>query len=341
MNYPNMVVALTGGGVPPPSDASLRPPAPPPVTFMEAFSLRAWLRNFSLAFSSVTPVISNDSFKFPPSDIGAASTWIRVPQWSWRNQYGLHDKFYKDHSGSVCPGRYTVYTNTATDRAFTLAGAFDRQDGSDDNEWLTKGVVKHSGLSGSADANVELVLEIPYRIAVSAYSMQSRTGCCEGRSVSKATVWGSNTFGLGPAAWGNSVWTLLGSHENVTNWSQGETKTFSADPSKGFFFQFKFVLKKNSQSDDDFFNMADFDITSAHGDPSLAGTHVEANGKMVSNTCATCVPGTTNVAEGSDEKEEAAFSQELGQEGKERQLLVRKHTYIVQPGPPPISKLIA
>uniref|UniRef100_A0A0G4IG18 EGF-like domain-containing protein n=1 Tax=Chromera velia CCMP2878 TaxID=1169474 RepID=A0A0G4IG18_9ALVE len=210
--------------------------------------------------------INDRANTIPPSDIGQGNTWTKDPSVPYKGVLSL----YKDYSGSVCAGRYRVRSNfdwynhnddtTFDANEWPPSGAFDglniptsgNADGRGFHTTASLMVADYS-TDAAEDATFHLILEIPCSISVSAYAMTVRAdACCAGQGVSKAAVYGSNDM---------SAWTLVRSHSGETSWTPGETKTWTADETKGPFKFFKFELKKHGYTASGAASVGDISLT--------------------------------------------------------------------------------
>uniref|UniRef100_A0A0G4F815 EGF-like domain-containing protein n=1 Tax=Chromera velia CCMP2878 TaxID=1169474 RepID=A0A0G4F815_9ALVE len=184
---------------------------------------------------------------------------------------------YKDYSGSVCPGRYRVYsfedwgsnpgitTTVDTGNENPPSSLFD---GSELGKPWNTAASDVASFNASADSNINVMLGTPCYLTPAGYAWQAHELCCQNRNPSKMTVWGGNSTS-GP-------WTAIGSFEGETGWSAGETKTWKSDDRSQRFNFFKFNVKRIQDSqpgkaagDQAFFWAADW----AELDECAAGVH--------------------------------------------------------------------
>eukprot|EP00820_Chromera_velia_P025936 Cvel_51.t1-p1 / transcript=Cvel_51.t1 / gene=Cvel_51 / organism=Chromera_velia_CCMP2878 / gene_product=Fibrillin-1, putative / transcript_product=Fibrillin-1, putative / location=Cvel_scaffold6:58-5613(-) / protein_length=792 / sequence_SO=supercontig / SO=protein_coding / is_pseudo=false len=205
---------------------------------------------------------------FPPSDIGDSLHW----NVDTRKLGGIAGR-YKDYAGALCPGRYRALSDTKWDNFGNAeeqspAGAFDRVPGGggNDNMWHTED--KMPGFNGAAEADIDLVLELPCLIDFSGYSVQTRIDINNNNVPSKMEVYGSTDW---------STWTLVGSYVNEKNWVLTETRNFTAT-TFGHFSVFKFRPLRTARGSSSFMSIADIILHAGGwiGDPAdecTAGTH--------------------------------------------------------------------
>uniref|UniRef100_A0A0G4HK22 EGF-like domain-containing protein n=1 Tax=Chromera velia CCMP2878 TaxID=1169474 RepID=A0A0G4HK22_9ALVE len=197
--------------------------------------------------------LASTSLPLPPADIGQGDTWTKDPSVT----HGGRHTFYKDHPTGSCAGRYRAsanyewINNSGSSGAFASnerppSGAFDHILGGT-NAYPANAALqvssahKCSGINGpgTADCDVELILEIPCSLSLSAFGVTAAAGATvyRDRVPGKAEMFGSSD--------GGSTWTSLGSFDSVTVWSEGETKLMATnDASLGPFSHFKLVVKR-------------------------------------------------------------------------------------------------
>uniref|UniRef100_A0A0G4FVY4 EGF-like domain-containing protein n=1 Tax=Chromera velia CCMP2878 TaxID=1169474 RepID=A0A0G4FVY4_9ALVE len=193
------------------------------------------------------------SLPLPPVDIGQGDTWTKDASVT----YGGRHTFYKDRSTGICAGRYRVSSNCDWINNSGSSGAFasNERPPSGAFDHILGGVYAYppnaavqittthqcSGINGpgTADCDIELILEIPCSLSLYAFGVTAAAGASQyrDRAPGKAEMLGSSD--------GGSTWTSVGSFDSVTVWSEGETKLMAAtDASLGPFSHFKFVVKR-------------------------------------------------------------------------------------------------
>uniref|UniRef100_A0A0G4GSL1 EGF-like domain-containing protein n=1 Tax=Chromera velia CCMP2878 TaxID=1169474 RepID=A0A0G4GSL1_9ALVE len=218
------------------------------------------MAHFPCLLVCVSACLSAESTLIPPADIGTGNTWVTDSSVT----YGGFSTFYKTYSGDVCPGVYRVRSSHEWLSSWPPSGAFDRLPGQSLQGFHTSGTVADTGTSSGSDANVELILQTPCSMRLSSYGMRLRAdGNHAAVGISKASVYGSNDL---------LTWTELGSYSGETSWTQGETKTFSADDTLGAFTYFKFVLKKVSQTGDAHVSIGDIELYASSWSSSTPGS---------------------------------------------------------------------
>uniref|UniRef100_A0A0G4FSX3 EGF-like domain-containing protein n=1 Tax=Chromera velia CCMP2878 TaxID=1169474 RepID=A0A0G4FSX3_9ALVE len=175
--------------------------------------------------------------RIPPPDIGRgdydAFTWT----YDSSIQYGGYGSVYTDYGGSVCPGKYSVYTDKQWHTSYLPSSLFD---GSlEGNPWRTTGNDVAGALSAN-ESDVNIILGTPCLIKLSGYKWHSRTGGYENQNPSMMNVSASNST-EGP-------WTQLHSFSGMTDWQTNQTREFVADVQDGHFKFFRFNIRRVQNS---------------------------------------------------------------------------------------------
>uniref|UniRef100_A0A0G4HZJ7 Uncharacterized protein n=1 Tax=Chromera velia CCMP2878 TaxID=1169474 RepID=A0A0G4HZJ7_9ALVE len=181
----------------------------------------------------------------PPADIGRGDnedfTWTKDD----RNRYNGFVTIHKEYPGALCPGAYRVYSSSSwfgdTGNASVAYEAlpsslFDRQ--ASGLPWRSAGSV--AGFNDSADATDHLILGLPCFVSLNGYGWIACTDCCPDENPSALSVQGGNSTS-GP-------WTTLHNFSGVTDWQNGDLKTWSVSTSAGPFSFFRFNVKRVNQA---------------------------------------------------------------------------------------------
>eukprot|EP00820_Chromera_velia_P006466 Cvel_19036.t2-p1 / transcript=Cvel_19036.t2 / gene=Cvel_19036 / organism=Chromera_velia_CCMP2878 / gene_product=hypothetical protein / transcript_product=hypothetical protein / location=Cvel_scaffold1613:2276-7167(+) / protein_length=995 / sequence_SO=supercontig / SO=protein_coding / is_pseudo=false len=205
--------------------------------------------------------------EIPPSDIGAGTTWTKDPSVTYNGVKTV----YKDYAGSVCPGRFRAMSSVEwhDDNSWysygsdekPLGALFDRQT----NTWISsRDNIANIGQSSGGEADVDLVLQTPCSVTLSAYKLTTRDQHFDTQSPSKAVVYGSTD--------GRS-WMELGSYAGETAWTSLEQKAFFVNTTLGAFNYFKFNVRKNAGSADNRVSIADIELIGTVLDLCGGGSH--------------------------------------------------------------------
>ena len=186
--------------------------------------------------------------EYPPSGIGAGSTWIKDTGDTIPSRTGgtLAKYKVKVTSSSYANGWYVASSDSifrySPSTAYNAdewppSGAFDKLGGaSSTRQGLSSG---ESVFTNTIDASpaMNVYISIPHYIKLDTYNIKSRT---DSNSEQAPTKW--NVYGSTRSA---SSWTLI--HDmTASGWTVGANKTFTASSSTGFnSFRFEF-LRNNS-----------------------------------------------------------------------------------------------
>uniref|UniRef100_A0A0G4HT65 Uncharacterized protein n=1 Tax=Chromera velia CCMP2878 TaxID=1169474 RepID=A0A0G4HT65_9ALVE len=192
----------------------------------------------------------------PPSDIGGGGTWTEDSS----TTYGGQNTYYKDYSGSECPGRYRAMTNTASytgnSESWPISGAFDRVAAvAGGGHGFHTGSNNVPGTSDSSDGSVEMILSSPCAMRMVSFAVDARSDLSSSPSwniqnPSKMTVYGSADA---------DRWTQIGSYEGVIHWVDSLSHSFSTSSSL-FFSYFKFVAQRVAQSSNHYMSLGDIEL---------------------------------------------------------------------------------
>uniref|UniRef100_A0A0G4I0S6 EGF-like domain-containing protein n=1 Tax=Chromera velia CCMP2878 TaxID=1169474 RepID=A0A0G4I0S6_9ALVE len=189
----------------------------------------------------------------PPSDLGNSTEWKKDPS----EMYNGLPSIYKDHTGTLCPGRYRVKTNqdwwpaskswySYDTNEWPPNALFDKQKGVSYavSGYSTVGNVANSGQSASGDGNAEILIHTPCSFVLKGYELEARVEADAGARIPvRGTVYGS-TDGL--------TWTTVSIYEDSVGWSAESVKTFWADTSLGPFNHWKFDFHKVPETSDSY-----------------------------------------------------------------------------------------
>ena len=174
------------------------------------------------------------SLEYPPNNVDAGNLWIKdandtIPRYN----SGTYRKYKTDVvDNEYGNGEYIAYSNDifAYSEADTYAsgewppsGAFGKTNGdsSSNLDWhTTRGT--HSSTVDS-DPSADLVLEMPDRVKLTSYTIDSRTGFQASQAPKKWVLYGRNGDG--------DAWVSVDTQDSLT-WTSGEEKTFNITPTE-------------------------------------------------------------------------------------------------------------
>uniref|UniRef100_A0A0G4I4H5 EGF-like domain-containing protein n=1 Tax=Chromera velia CCMP2878 TaxID=1169474 RepID=A0A0G4I4H5_9ALVE len=202
----------------------------------------------------------------PPSDIGKGDTWTKDSTVT----YNSRETIYKDYTGSLCPGRYRAkanlqWANNAGSSSFGAnewppSGAFDGVVGAGNQAsgYSTSSFQSGGGTDTAGDKDVHVILQTPCFLTLHQFAFEARSASTQ-QTPSKMSVDGSLDC--------SGTWTELGSFEGEINWSNGESRGFSANSTLGAFNCFRFTGKKTSSATEGVFSFGDIELYGVAAEP--------------------------------------------------------------------------
>uniref|UniRef100_A0A0G4HQL1 EGF-like domain-containing protein n=1 Tax=Chromera velia CCMP2878 TaxID=1169474 RepID=A0A0G4HQL1_9ALVE len=212
--------------------------------------------------------------QIPPPDIGRGDsgsfTWTK----DLVDLYNGTETFYKNYTGSVCPGEFRVFspdrwedypgfTPTMTNQEWLPSSLFD---GSGVHKAFCTGVDVPTP-TDPVESQVHVILSLPCFIVLGGYGWQTRKGGQYDRAPSAMNVSGANST--------DGPWTTLHSFTGlrVTDWKSEEMKIWAVDTVAGPFRFIRFTIRRGASDPS---NMLDECAAGVHNcDPqaTCANTH--------------------------------------------------------------------